>query len=69
MKEGTWKLREQLRDSIIAHIDQWREGHPDSGFITDLEVTKILDTVSTEYVHRHHRRREKRGKNEHGEYL
>jgi hypothetical protein len=61
--------REEFREAIIAFIDQWREEHPEARFIKDIEIPKVLDVVGYEYVKRHHKTREERGKNEHGEYL
>jgi hypothetical protein len=67
MERGQW--REKFREDLIAFIDTWREEHPEASFITHIEVPKVLDVVAYEYTLRHHRAREKRGKNEHGEYL
>lgn len=63
------QIREEFRESIISHIDKWREEHPEANFITDIEVPKVLDVVSNEYTNRHHKTRSERGVNEHGEFL
>lgn len=63
------QIREEFREAVIAFIDKWRAEHLEAWFIKDIEVSKVLDVVGYEFTKRHHKTREKKGKNEHGEYL